>query len=230
VFVDLATELADAPAGPAGKRPLPRPDFLQRDARRWGIRNGAPVVVYDDSRGLRAGRGWWVLRWGGIADVRILSGGLAAWVEEGGPVTREVPLPDPGDVVITPGRMATVTAETAAGYAAEGRLLDARGWSHYLAGHIPGAISAPTTSNLDAGGRFAPAAALRARYDALGVDGARPLAVSCGGGVSAAHQIAALASLGVDAALFPASWSGWSADPGRPVAKGAGPTPAEPEG
>lgn len=220
VFVDLAGELADLPDGVAGKRPLPRADVLQRDARRWGLRAGVPVVVYDDSRGQRAGRAWWVLRWAGIADVRILDGGFSAWVTAGGAVTTEVPLPDPGNVVVTPWQLPTVGAEEAADLARHGALLDARGAAHYADGHIPGAISAPTAGNLAPDGRFLPPEALRARFAALGVDGTRRVAVSCGGGVSAAHQIAALASIGIEAALFPASWSGWSADPARPVATG----------
>lgn len=220
VFVDLATELADLPAGPKGKRPLPRIEILQRDARRWGVRTGQPVVVYDDSRGQRAGRAWWVLRWAGVEDVRILDGGFAAWVAAIGAVSREVPLPDRGDVTLSPGHLPTVTADEAAALARAGRLLDARGGAHYAAGHIPGAVSAPTAGNLGPDGRFAAPETLRARFAALGVDGSLPVAVSCGGGVSAAHQIAALASVGIDAALFPASWSGWSADPARPVATG----------
>jgi len=223
VFVDLATELADDPAGPAGRRPLPVVEILQRDARRWGIRTGQTVVVYDDSRGQRAGRAWWVLCWGGVADVRILSGGLAAWIAAGGAVTTDIPLPDAGDVEITPGQLPVVTADAAQAHARAGTLLDARGAAHYAAGHIPGAISAPTSANLGTDGRFADPVTLRARFAALGVDGTRPVAVSCGGGVSAAHQIAALASVGISAALFPASWSGWSADPSRPIATGAEP-------
>ncbi|MGX9964792.1 sulfurtransferase [Roseomonas sp. F4] len=215
VFVDLATELAGPPAGAAGKRPLPDIAILQRDARRWGIRQGQSVVVYDGSRGQRAGRAWWVLRWAGIADVRILSGGLQAWK---GAVTTEVPLPDPGDVVLSPGHLPVVDANAAATLATQGQLLDARGTAHFDAGHIPGAISAPTSGNLGPDGRFAEAEVLRQRFLGLGVDGTRPVAVSCGGGVSAAHQIAALASIGIEAALFPASWSGWSADPSRPIA------------
>ncbi|WP_431285728.1 sulfurtransferase [Humitalea sp. 24SJ18S-53] len=221
VFVDLATELADEPAGPVGRRPLPAAKTLQRDARRWGISKNQPVVVYDDSRGQRAGRAWWVLRWGGVADVRVLSGGLTAWIAAGGATTTAIPLPDPGDVVITPGHLPVVTAEAAQAHARDGTLLDARGAKHYAAGHIPGAISAPTSANLGADGRFADPETLRARFAELGVDGTRSIAVSCGGGVSAAHQIAALASIGITAALFPASWSGWSADPSRPIATGA---------
>ncbi|MEV7084797.1 sulfurtransferase [Streptomyces sp. NPDC093085] len=113
------------------------------------------------------------------------------------------------------------------------------------AGHIPGARSAPTGENLAADGTFLPPAALRARFAALGIGttdgggdgdggtdesgglartgGGGPVAVYCGSGVTAAHQIAALALAGTEAALFPGSWSAWSADPARPAATGRQP-------
>jgi thiosulfate/3-mercaptopyruvate sulfurtransferase len=111
-------------------------------------------------------------------------------------------------------------------------VLDARAAERYRgevepvdprAGHVPGALSAPTTGNLDAVGRFLPAAALRARFAALGVTGDGPTGVYCGSGVTAAHEVAALASLGIAAALYPGSWSQWSNDPGRPAAVGPEP-------
>jgi thiosulfate/3-mercaptopyruvate sulfurtransferase len=88
------------------------------------------------------------------------------------------------------------------------------------AGHVPGAVSAPTGENLDADGRFHSPAALRERFAALGADGSVPVAVYCGSGVTAAHELAALAVAGVPAALYPGSWSAWSNDPARPVATG----------
>jgi thiosulfate/3-mercaptopyruvate sulfurtransferase len=88
------------------------------------------------------------------------------------------------------------------------------------AGHIPGATSAPTGANLDADGRFLPADELRARFAALGVDASTAVGVYCGSGVTAAHQTAALAIAGIDAALYPGSWSQWS-NLDRPVATGA---------
>ena len=125
--------------------------------------------------------------------------------------------------------MPVLTADEAAALAGgAGVLLDARAGERFRgevepidprAGHVPGAISAPTTENLD-GGRFRTAAALTARFAALGVEPGATVGVYCGSGVTAAHEIAALAEAGIDAALWPGSWSQWSADPERPVATG----------
>lgn len=233
VYLDLATELAGEPAGFSGRRPLPAVRDLQRDARRWGIRTGSAVVVYDDNRGLQAGRAWFTLRWAGISGVRILDGGLEAWIAAGHATTTDVPLPDTGDIVLSGGQLPVVDSDQAAGLARSAILLDARGSDAYRGGpaavgkspqgHIPGAISAPTTGNLSADGTFASSDDLRARFAALGVDGSAPVAVYCGGGVAASHQIAALASIGIPAQLFPGSWSAWSSDPARPVATGSEP-------
>ncbi|WP_307795626.1 sulfurtransferase [Actinacidiphila acididurans] len=233
VFVDLDTELAAPPAPGRGRHPLPDPGDLQAAARRWGVTAGRPVVVYDDTGGLAAARAWWLLRWAGVADVRILDGALKAWRVAGGPLAEgEEYAAGPGDVVLSPGRLPVLTADQAAQLPSYGLLLDARAAERYrgesepvdpAAGHIPGARSAPTTENLDAEGRFADPARTRARLAALGAAEDTPIGVYCGSGVTAAHQIAALAAAGIEAALYPGSWSAWSADPARPVATGPDP-------
>ena len=234
VYVDLETELAAPPSPAAGRHPLPDPGDLQAAARRWGVRAARPVVVYDAVGGTSAARAWWLLRWAGHDDVRILDGGLAAWRAAGLPLEEGEVRPEPGDVVVTPGGMPVLDADGAADLAASGVLLDARAGERYRgevepvdprAGHVPGAVSAPTTENLADDGTFLPARALRERFAGLGAlpgatpDGARPaVGVYCGSGVTAAHEVAALATLGVDAALYAGSWSQWSNDPERPAA------------
>ncbi|GAA1633270.1 sulfurtransferase [Georgenia ruanii] len=236
VFVDLEAELAAAPSPAAGRHPLPAPADLQAAARRWGVRDGDRVVAYDAVGGTSAARAWWLLRWAGLADVRLLDGGLAAWQDAGLAVETGEVRPAEGDVVLPlvasgAAAMPTVDADGAAAWPATGVLLDARAGERFRgevepvdprAGHVPGARSAPTTENLTPAGTFRPAAELRARFAALGVGGDAPVAVYCGSGVTAAHQVAALASLGVPAALYPGSWSQWSADPARPAATGGG--------
>jgi thiosulfate/3-mercaptopyruvate sulfurtransferase len=229
VYVDLDTELA-APVGPGtGRHPLPSIEDLQRAARSWGLRTGQPVVVYDDSSGLSAARAWWLLRWAGVTDVRVLDGGLAGWIDNGGAVTTGPVDVAPGDVDVRGGQLPVLTADHAAELATDGTLLDARAAERYrgesepidpVAGHIPGARNAPTTENLAANGRFQDAGVLTERFARLDVDGLSPVGVYCGSGVTAAHEILALARIGVPAALYPGSWSEWITDPNRPVATG----------
>jgi thiosulfate/3-mercaptopyruvate sulfurtransferase len=226
VFVDLETELAAHGSASEGRHPLPSVQALQSAARRWGLDPGSRVVVYDATGGLAAARAWWLLRWGGLRDVAILDGGLAAW--SGELETGDV-VPTPGTVTLTGGGMPVLTADEAAALAAgAGVLLDARAAERYRgevepvdprAGHVPGAVSAPTADNLQ-NGRFRTAAALRERFAALGVTPGTTVGVYCGSGVTAAHEVAALAEAGIEAALWPGSWSQWSNDPDRPVATG----------
>jgi thiosulfate/3-mercaptopyruvate sulfurtransferase len=230
VFVDLDAELADPPSARAGRHPLPSLQRLQSAARRWGLRAGDRVVAYDDTGGTAAARAWWLLRWGGLADVRLLDGGQAAWRRAGGPVEGGEVVPEPGDVVLAGGAMPVLSLEQAAALPASGGLLlDARAGERYRgetepvdprAGHVPGAVSAPTVENLAADGTFLPVPVLSARFAALGVDGRRPVGVYCGSGVTATHEVAALAEAGIEAALWPGSWSQWANDPSRPAVTG----------
>ncbi|WP_102141658.1 sulfurtransferase [Mycobacterium hubeiense] len=216
VYVSLEDELTDHSVTGRGRHPLPSGMSVQAAARRWGVRRGVPTVVYDDWNRAGSARAWWVLTAAGIPDVRILDGGLSAWTGtlETGTVTTE-----PGDIAVVHddlyhGALPVLTAEQAA----SGPLLDARAPERFrgevepidpVAGHIPGARNLPSTSVLD-NGRFRPD---------LEVDG--PVGVYCGSGVTASVVVAALAAQGVDAAVYPGSWSEWCSDPTRPVARGA---------
>ncbi|MFD7574526.1 sulfurtransferase [Streptomyces sp. NPDC059810] len=228
VYVDLDTELAGAP-GDGGRHPLPDPEAFGAAMRRAGVSAGTPVVVYDGGLGWAAARAWWLLRWAGHQDVRVLDGGLAAWTGE---LTEKVPTPEPGDFRPRPGALGLLDADGAAALARAGLLLDARAAERYrgdvepidrVGGHIPGAVSAPTTENVDAEGRFLAADTLRDRFTALGAAEGTPVAVYCGSGVSGAHEVLALEIAGIPAALYAGSWSEWSADPARPVATGPDP-------
>ncbi|GGZ36809.1 sulfurtransferase [Streptomyces poonensis] len=228
VFVDLDTELA-GPAGSGGRHPLPGLDVFGAAMRAAGVSPGREVVVYDGGLGWAAARAWWLLRWTGHPSVRVLDGGLAAW---DGPLTSEVPRPDPGTFTPEPGALPLLDADGAAAVARTGLLLDARAAERYrgdvepidpVGGHIPGAVSAPTSENVDDAGRFLPAGRLADRFGALGAAGASEVGVYCGSGVSAAHQVLALAAAGIPAALYVGSWSEWSRDGDRPVAKGPDP-------
>ena len=232
VFVDLEGELA-APASPErGRHPLPDAAVFQEAARRWGINSGDVVVAYDGSGNLAAARVWWMLRHAGMKDAYLLDGGLAAWRAAGLPVHAGPVRPEPGNFTATQGDMPVIDAAAAAGWSGHGVLLDARAGERYRgevepvdprAGHIPGALSAATPENLDSDGRFLPPSALRRRFESLGIDASTPVAVYCGSGVTASHEVAALAIAGFTAALYPGSFSQWSSNPALPVATGPEP-------
>ncbi len=229
VFTDLDRDLA-GPPGAGGRHPLPEPAAFQAAMRAAGVRQDRAVVVYDDADATIAARGWWTLRYYGHQDVRVLDGGYRAWVSAGLAVTQADPDPEPGDFTARPGHLPVLDAAGARAIAATGRLLDARSAERYrgetepidpVAGHIPGAVSAPTIGNVTADGTFAGPAELAARFAALGVTRDGPaVGAYCGSGVTAAHEVLALALAGVPAALYVGSWSNWVADPDRPVATG----------
>jgi thiosulfate/3-mercaptopyruvate sulfurtransferase len=126
VYVDLETELAGPPSPKEGRHPLPPIENLQAAARRWGVRDDSSVVAYDDVGATSAARAWWLLRWAGVADVRLLDGGLGAWRASGYPTERGVVRPVAGDVTLRPGGMPVIDADQAADLARSGALLDAR--------------------------------------------------------------------------------------------------------
>ena len=234
VSVDLDRDLA-APVGDGrrGRHPLPEPGALQEALRRWGIDEESSVVAYDDADGSSAARAWWLLRWAGLRDVRVLDGGIAAWTAAGLPLTADMPAPEPTNVVVRPGAMPVLDATGVAELVARGGvLLDARVEPRYrgevepvdpVAGHIPGARSAPTSGNVDASGRFLSPKQLRERFAGLGVEPGQAVAAYCGSGVAAAQEVLALHLAGVPAALYAGSWSEWVADPSRPIETGPGP-------
>lgn len=234
VFVDLEHDLAADGAPQEGRHPLPTPERFQATVRGWGVDDGDEVVVYDDDKGWAAARAWWMLTDAGVA-ARVLDGGLAAWRAAGLGLEAGQVDAEQGAVTLRPGQRTRLSADEAAALAAgaDGILFDARAGERYRgevepidprAGHIPGAVSAPTTENLNPDGTLRTPVELRERFSTLGVGvGSGQVGVYCGSGVSAAQEVLALAVAGYDAALYPGSWSQWSNDPARPVATGATP-------
>jgi thiosulfate/3-mercaptopyruvate sulfurtransferase len=231
VFADLDRDLA-GPPGPGGRHPLPDPAAFQAAMRAAGVGQDQPVVVYDDGDAMAASRAWWLLRYFGHPDVRVLDGGYRAWTAAGLPVTADEPAPAPGDFTAEPGHLPVLDAAGAQATARAGLLLDARAGERYrgeaehvdpVAGHIPGAVSAPTAANANPDGTFRDPADLAARFTALGAvpEADTPVGAYCGSGVTAAHEILALALAGIPAALYVGSWSDWITDPARPIATGA---------
>lgn len=230
VYVSLDDDLSDHSRPGLGRHPLPAGAALQAAARRWGLRSGQSVVVYDDWNRAGSARAWWVLSAAGIPGVRILDGGLGAWTAAGGALQAGAVQPPEGDVTVVHddlydgGRQTVAADQVAAG--AVSTVLDARAPERYrgevepvdpVAGHIPGARNLPSLSVLDTDGSFRPDAELAAL---AGEAGAGPsTGVYCGSGVTASVVLAALSAVGIDAALFPGSWSQWSGE-ARPAAQG----------
>ncbi len=231
VYVDLGRDLSSHGATTEGRHPLPSPDDFAAAMARLGIGDDDAVVAYDDSGGGTAGRLVWMLRATGHA-AALLDGGLAQWpgpIETGPPETGAAASfaarPWPATALVEADEVAALAASSSAA------VLDARAADRFRgdtepvdprAGHIPGALNAPWQGNLDpATGRFLAPAALRARFEALGVRAGGPVVAYCGSGVSACANLVALERAGITGArLYVASWSGWSADPERPAATG----------
>ena len=205
-----------------GRHPLPDAERLGAGLGAVGVVADRPVVVYDVPGSSAASRAWWVLRWAGF-DARVLDGGWLAWLTAGGAV-------ETGDVAVAPTRLDITVGHLptidAAGVAAwPGTLIDVRAAARYrgetepidpVAGHIPGAINRPVAGLWEADGTLPAAESLRTIFGDL----TKPVAVYCGSGITATQGVLALAVAGIDAALYPPSWSGWVADPTHPVAVG----------
>lgn len=244
-FVDLDHQLAGPhePDGAGGRHPLPSAEDFQAAMRSLGVSDDRPVVVYDAADATAAARAWWLLRYFSHSNVRVLDGGYAAWAAAGLPtVAGDEPdapgsaaaastAPGGGNFIAVPGAMPLLDADAAAKLAVEGVLLDARAAARFrgeiepidpVAGHIPGAMSAPTTDNVGPDDRFLAAEVLRTRFASLGANGTngREIGVYCGSGITAAHQVLALEQAGIKAALYAGSWSDWITDRKRPVATG----------
>lgn len=228
-FVDLETELTTHGAT-GGRHPLPDPGVFEAAMRRIGVSTGRPVVAYDGATSLAASRLWWLLTDAGHPDVRVLDGGYGAWLDAGLPTeTGPEPAVVEGDFRTRPGVRAAVDADEVLALAGERALIDVRAADRYagenetidpVAGHIPGALSRPSTENLTATGRFRPVSEIAERYADVGED---PV-LYCGSGITAAHTLLALESVGRTGAIYPGSWSDWITDPDRPRA--TGPTPS----
>lgn len=229
-YVDLDTHLAAQPGEPVdarGRHPLPEPGRFVDAMRSLGVSRGRPVVVYDDWQGRAAARAWWLLRHYAHPSVRVLDGGWSAWRAAGGPVETGEVVAAPGDFHGSPGSMPVVDAH---GVGTVDVLLDARAPERFrgeaepldpVAGHIPGAVNVDTTCNLDGRGLFKDVRELERLYAAAGATPDVEVAVYCGSGVTAAHDVLALEAAGVRASLYAASWSGWVADATHPVETGA---------
>jgi thiosulfate/3-mercaptopyruvate sulfurtransferase len=227
-YLHLDRDLCGAKTGPdgafRGRHPLPERDTFAALLRRLGLRAGRQVVAYDRQGGPYGAHLWWMLRWMGHAEVAVLDG---AW---DGTWTTDIPAATPTDWQPGAPLVAQIDATTLLARLGRVRLIDARAAERFrgdvepldkAAGHIPGASNRFFKDNLGADGRFKPAEQLRAEFTALLAPyAAGDVVHQCGSGVTACHNLLAMAHAGVgDGMLYPGSWSEWSADPARPIAK-----------
>ncbi len=229
-FLHCDRDLSGPVTGSNGRHPLPAPEKLAARLGEVGIGPQTQVVVYDDAQGMIAGRLWWLLRRLGHENVAVLDGGLQAWQAANGALTAELPRRRPVSFVAKV-RDTMVDADYVQSFLQTSRmhLIDARSPDRYrgenetidpVGGHIPGAVNRFFRENLQADGRFKPAAELRAEWLAV-LAGAAPEQVvhQCGSGVSACHNMLAMEIAGLSGSrLYAGSWSEWCADCRRPVA------------
>ena len=231
VYANLDHDLAGAKTGRNGRHPLPTRAEWAVALARLGVTPARAVVVYDAQGGMYAARAWWMLLWAGHRAVSVLDGGIAAWTAAGGALETGAvtPAAAPSAYPLSDSLVASVDGDALLKSLGRVTLLDARAGERYRgevepldkrAGHIPGARSRFFKDNLDAQGRFRPAAELRAAFASFGTAPAQ-VVHQCGSGVTACHNLLAMEVAGLSgSALYPGSWSEWSADPARPVAVG----------
>jgi thiosulfate/3-mercaptopyruvate sulfurtransferase len=229
---DLAGQKYDSAGRFRGRHPLPEREALAHRLGELGVTPASTVVCYDAQGGPYASRAWWLLRWMGHADVAVLDGGVAAWRDAGGALTVESTPPHfvaPYPMQVS--GMPTIDADALLSRLGRVQIVDARAGERFrgevepldkAAGHIPGARNRLFKDNLAADGRFKSAAALRSEWlPLLAGSEAGQIVQQCGSGVTACHNLLALAHAGLgDSVLYPGSWSEWSSDPARPQARG----------
>lgn len=237
VFADMETELSgakrDAAGNFRGRHPLPEQDAFIELLRGWGVDDDTQVVAYDAHGGMYAARLWWMLRWVGHGAVAVLDGGLSAWQAAGQAVVTDAPAPRArGGIAARPALVTTVDVNAILHNVEHGgkTIVDARAPDRFrgenetidpVGGHIPGAKNRFFKDNLQSDGRFKAPDQLKAELG-VAVGDAKDAIMQCGSGVTACHNLLALEVAGMPgAALYPGSWSEWTADPKRAVATGA---------
>ena len=230
-FMHTDDDLSGAKTGRNGRHPLPDIDVFAAKMNACGVARGVQVVVYDDLAGNFAVRLWWLLQWLGHDEVALLDGGYPLWVKESRPTTKDIPAPRKGQFVPRPLLGDTVDIDFVDRFREDPnlKLIDARAADRFrglnetidpVAGHIPGAVNRFWRNNLLADGRFKAPDVLRKEYLALlGTTAPEQAVHMCGSGVTACHNLYAMALAGLPPGrLYPGSWSEWCADTRRPVA------------
>lgn len=204
--------------------------------RALGIHTDSHIVVYDNSPFLSAARCWWMFRYFGHKNIRVLDGGLSAWRQAGGAVSAHVETPQTGDFQpsspVGVGHIHYSELRAAIDSAAAPQIIDARAAPRFegsapepraglSSGHMPGACNLPISSLLNEHGFLRRDEEIKALFENLPLDYTQPVITSCGSGVTAAGLTLGLAILGIETVrLYDGSWSEWASHPDAPIVKG----------
>lgn len=218
VHAQIREVFAAVPTPHSGNLPLPELDTLERQLKTWGVDNSTEVILYGPSMSLAA-RGWWVLRWAGLANVKVIDGGLKAWINHGGPVAQGETHRAPGaasqQLKLHAGGMPQIEVNDLEELSADTLVLDARDENSYLAGSIPRALNLPTAEQLTPAGNLRTVSELEELYRNVDVKAGQDIVVYCGGGVLSALTVLTLNALGHTPRLYVGSWSEWNKSPER---------------
>lgn len=218
VHAQIREVFAAAPTPHSGNLPLPELDTLERQLKAWGVDESTEVILYGPSMSLAA-RGWWVLRWAGLTNVKVIDGGLKAWINHGGPVaqgeTHLSPTAASQQLKLHAGGMSQIEVNDLEDLGADTLVLDARDENSYLAGSIPRALNLPTAEQLTPAGNLRTVSELEELYRNVDVNAGQDIVVYCGGGVLSALTVLTLNALGHTPRLYVGSWSEWNKSPER---------------
>ncbi|WP_454688330.1 sulfurtransferase [Achromobacter aloeverae] len=218
VHAQIRDVFAGPPTPDSGNLPLPELDHLERQLQAWRVDADTEIVLYGPSMALAA-RGWWVLRWAGLANVKILDGGLKAWINHGGPVaqgeTQRASGSPPQRLHLSGGGMPQILVQDVEKLDDGAVLIDARDENAYLAGCIPRARNVPAAGQWAPGGTLRTTGEIQDLYEEAGLRKGDDVIVYCGGGVLSALTVLTLQALGHQPRLYVGSWSEWSKRPER---------------
>lgn len=230
-YCDTAGALAGLPGSRDGRNPMPDPKLLQKHFDNWGLRSDRPVIVYDEGRGLFAGRTWWILRWAGVENVHILDGGMANWRRNKLPT-----LTGPGNISVESDQVVNLQHHMVANFNDvknhSGLLIDTREANRFAgrrenldlkAGHIPGAVNVPERNLHHPDRTWKKKEEVLEVFNQAGItaDNVKDAIVYSGSGNHSALALAAMEWVGLTGARhYVGGWSQWSADPSNPVERG----------
>lgn len=214
-YADLERDLSSSVQTHGGRHPLPDVERLQEKWRSFGINQHTTVVVYDDSRMAYAARAWWLLKYMGHEDVRILNGGFNAWVANKGAIDRREPATKQGnfkmelqpnktidrDLILTDDSLTLIDSREPRRFQGLEEPIDP------VAGHIPKAVNFFWQDVSDDQGFVKSIEAQNAHWSKL--PSTENLGVYCGSGVTACVNIFSLHLCGIEAKLYSGSWSDW---------------------